>query len=335
MPTAFKPLISIFVPTGNRAASLRRVFESLSHQTYTNFEVIVVDYKSKDNTFKYIAQFESQFKIKVINQTQKGLAKAANLALNQAEGEIFIRTDDDVFLSSTWLEVIVDTFTDPKVGGVTGPTVVPDTLAGNRDLFAYENKLRSGSWWWRLVGNFYFGFIMEGQPRRVSHWFKSGAFGVGTNFKDSVREPLQEVNNLEACNWSVRTDLLKKIKGFDKSFLGVAEYHEADAAFKIKELGYKLVFNPKTILLHLPSQDGFFNDRPASYHRMINFIVFYLRHIKLNSADKLLRFASYILFQDLYYTYQFLIFRKIKLLGAWPASIMGFIKYYQSRNYEN
>ena len=85
--------ISIFVPTGNRAESLKKVLDSLCAQTYKNFEVIIVDYKSRDDVFEVIKNYKNLLDIKIINQKEKGLSKAANLALEIANGEIFIRTD--------------------------------------------------------------------------------------------------------------------------------------------------------------------------------------------------------------------------------------------------
>lgn len=316
-------MISIFIPTGNRASSLQKVLESLVAQTYTDFEVLIVDYKSKDNTDKVIDSFRKKLELQYIEQKDKGLSKAANLALTQAKGEIFIRTDDDVVMSPGWLQAIHNSFKDAKVGGVTGPTVIPKEYATNRDLFVFEEKFKKGNLFWKLIGKLYFGYFMEGTPRRVSHWFRSGAFGIGSNFEEATKEPVHEITNLEACNFSVRTALLRKVGGFDAVYGGVGEYHEADAAFKIKALGYKLIFNPKAYLNHCPSQDGFFNDRPESYSRMINFIIFYLRHIKVDSIDKLCRFMSYILFLDAYYVYQFLITRQRSQLGALSATFMG------------
>lgn len=322
--------ISIFIPTGNRIESLKKALDSLENQTYKNFEVIIVDYRSKSDAFKAIDSYKKILNIVIINQTEKGLSRAANLAIERAKGEIFIRTDDDVIMSKHWLEAINKVFEkDEKIGGVTGPTIVPEEYIKNRDLFSFEKKFKNGSFFWRTIGKFYFNFLMESNPYRVSHWFKSGAFSPGSNYVESLKELEQEVNNLEACNFAVRIDLLKKIGGFDSVYAGVGEYHEADASFKIKNLGYKLIFNPKIILYHCPSQDGFFNDRPSSYPRMINFIVFYLRHIKPDSFSKIIRFISYILFQDLYYFYQFITTRQFSQLGAIPGSIMGFVKYYK------
>lgn len=318
---------SIFIPTGNRAKSLDRVLTSLVRQTFKDFEIIIVNYKSTDGTDNIIKSYGKKLHIKSLPQKTKGLSKAANLALKVAKGKIFIRTDDDVVMSTSWLKSIHDTFeSDKKIGGVTGPTVIPPVFRKNRDLFIIEERFKNGSATWRLIGKLYFGFFMEGQPHKVSHWFDSGAFGLGSNFVESKKEKLQEVTNLEACNFSVRTKLLRKIGGFDTFYAGVGEYHEPDAAFKIRELGYSLVFNPKVALNHCPSKQGFYNDRPESYSRMINFIVFYRRHIKLDSFRKFCRFIPYLVFQNCYYVYTAFKTRQIKQLGALPGTIMGFLQ---------
>ncbi len=319
--------VSIFIPTGNRATSLDKTLQTLTTQSYKRFEVLIVDYRSSDNTGEIIKKYSKRLEIKVVRQKTKGLAKAANLALKQAQGKIFIRTDDDVLMNRDWLKAICSTFImDAKIGGVTGPTIIPVQFKKNRDLFIMEQRFKKGNFFWRIFGKLYFGYFMENQPRRVSHWFDSGAFGLGSNFPEAKKEPFQEVTNLEACNYSVRTVLLKKVGGFDTSYSGVGEYHEADAAFKIRRLGFKLIFNPKASLNHCPSKQGFFNDRPESYSRMVNFVTFYRRHIKLDSARKFIKFIPYVLFLNAYYIYTALRTKQPKQLGAIPGTIVGFLK---------
>ena len=323
--------VSIFVPTGNRAKSIKIVLDSLKKQTYKIFEVIVVDYKSTDNTQEVVKEFSRSLTIHFIQQNNKGLSNAANLALKHAKGEIFIRTDDDVEMSPQWLQAIVDTFTfHKKVGGVTGPTIIPSKYLKNRDLFIYENKFTHGNSIWRLLGTVYYNWFMEGKPFAVGRWFGSGAFSLGSNFKKSTQEPLQEVDNLEACNFAVATRLLKKIGGFDTLYAGVGEYHEADAAYKIKNSGYKLYFNPKAVLFHKPSRDGFFHERPNSYLRMINYVVFYMRFIKLNTFKKILQCTSYIIFLWCYYCLTGIKTKNLKQFGAIPGTLAGFIVYFKN-----
>lgn len=333
MPKVTKniPVVSIFIPTGSRPKELKRVLTSLTKQSFKDFEVIIVDYKSGQDVFKLIDQFSKKLHITVINQIEKGLVKAANLALQKARGKYFIRTDDDVEMTPKWLESIVQTFQkDKKVGGVTGPTIIPEENLGNRDIFLPTSQSSNQSIFWKTIGSLYNDYFLEKQSTRVSHWFDSGAFSIGSNFPSALKEPLQEVSNLEACNFAVRKDVLKSLGGFDEIFAGVGDYHEADAALKVKEAGYTLIFNPKAQLFHLPSQEGFFNDRPSSYQRMINFIIFYMRHLKPNTLRKLVRFSLYILFQDGYYVYQAIHAKQLNQLGALVASITGFYEYFKT-----
>lgn len=320
--------ISVFIPVSDRLESLEKILQSLRVQSFRNFEIIIVINKGAKLVYELIKKYKSYLNIRLIKQKKPGLTKAANLALQKAKGNIFVRIDDDVIVSKNWLESIYKTFsTDKKIGGVTGPTIIPSSYLGNRDLFFFENKFNSRDLFWSLIGKLYFNFFLEKQPYRVAYWFESGTFSLGSNFPISLKEPLQEVTNLEACNFSVRTNLLRTIGGFDPVFSGVGEYHEADAAFKIKKMGYKLVFNPKACLNHCPSQKGIYTSRLDSYSRIINFIIFYMRHIRPNTFSKLTKFLLYILFQDCYYIYQAIKNKSLSPLGALPASFIGFFIY--------
>lgn len=317
------PYFSVCIPTKNRESSIGMVLDSLVKQSYKDFEVIVVDGGSTDKTLDIVNKYSKKLKIRIATQGG-GLIAQMNKGLSLCKSKIFVRTDDDAVAAKSWLKSIHDVFeSDSNVGGVTGPTVVPKDHFQARDLFYFQRKLKIGGALWKLLGKFYYGYIMEGQPNRVSHWFKSGAFSLGTNYSTSRKQKIQEVTNLEACNWSVRTKLLKKVGGFDSTFSGIGEYHEPDASLKVKNLGYKLIFHPKAEVNHCPSIEGFFNERPLSYPRMINFIIFYKRHIKINSIDKFFRFTSYLIFQNLYYTYQAIAKKQLSLLGCYLGTIVG------------
>ncbi len=317
---------SIFIPTGNRAKSLNNVLASLTKQSYKNFEVLIVDYKSTDDTEFIINRYKKRLQIKVIHQHIKGLSRAANLALRQTTGAIFIRTDDDVVMSTNWLREIVSTFASSKlIGGVTGPTIIPIAHRKNRDLFIFERKFKNGSFLWKLLGKLYFGYFMDNRQYETSMWLDSGAFSLGSNFPSAKKVSLHPSTNLEPCNFSVRTSLLKSVGGFDTIYGGVGECHEGDAANKIRLNGYQLIFNPKAWLYHCPSKDGFYSERPNSYSRMINFVVFYRRNIKLDSFRKVSKFFPYLIFLNCYYIYTALTTKQLKQLGAIPGTIVGFL----------
>lgn len=324
-------LLSLFIPTGNRPKSLKLLLNSLLHQSYKNFEILIVGSGENDDTKKLISKYRNTLKIDYIRQKTNGLTEAANIALREAKGNIFVRTDDDVVASTAWLENINQTFKDKRVGGATGPAIIPRNFLSNRDVLVFIQKIHSMNRLWKLIGRIYLNLFLDGVPFKVDHWFRSGAFSFGASFKTCLKEPYQEVTNLEPCNYSVRTDLLKKIGGFDPIYKGVGEYHEGDAAFKIKRLGYKLVFNPKIVVFHHPSRSGVFESRAKSFSRMENFTIFYLRFLKTINPLDWLRFLLYVIFQWGYYLYSSVKTRKISYLGAIPGFFSGLLQYIRYR----
>lgn len=91
-------MITVFTPSYNRAHTLCRVYESLKAQTYCDFEWLIVDDGSADDTKKVVEQFQSQnnsFPIRYFYQTNQGKHIATNRAVREANGEFFITLDSD------------------------------------------------------------------------------------------------------------------------------------------------------------------------------------------------------------------------------------------------
>ena len=91
------PKFSIIIPTYNRSAALKRCLESLVAQTYKNFEVIVCDDGSSDNSAQIVDQFVNKLDIKYIFQENwGGPARPRNngIALAKAEYVCFLDSDD-------------------------------------------------------------------------------------------------------------------------------------------------------------------------------------------------------------------------------------------------
>ena len=95
--TSGKYLFTVFTPTYNRARTLQRVYASLQRQTLRNFEWLVMDDGSTDNTRALIAQWEaeSNFPIRYIFQENQGKPAAFNRGVQEARGELFLTLDSD------------------------------------------------------------------------------------------------------------------------------------------------------------------------------------------------------------------------------------------------
>lgn len=319
----------IFVPTSNRLDALEQCLESLSKQSRRDFRVLLVGLRADEQVEKLILKF-SQIEIQYFIQKKKGLIGAANEALQVAENEIFVRIDDDTVQDEFWYENLIKTFeSDEHIGGVTGPTVMSEEGVKSRDLTAYLEKFKtSQNPLLRVFYSLYNDYLYENKMYEVSQFLKSGVFTLGSNFPQAAALPASlEVNNLEACNWSARTAILKEIGGYDEIYVkGLGDYHEADAALKIQKAGYKLIFNPKVKLRHNVEVGTVAKARPAPYWRIQNFIIFYFRFFDVESLDQLSRFVVNVLLQNGYYFFRFCTTGKFSQLGAMPGTLVGFMK---------
>ncbi len=101
------PKVSICVPTYNRAAILPYAVNSVLNQTYTDFELLICDDASPDNTADVVAQWDDS-RIRYIRHPQN-IKRSRNMrsGYEAARGEYFIKFDDDDALTPTFLEKTV------------------------------------------------------------------------------------------------------------------------------------------------------------------------------------------------------------------------------------
>lgn len=145
--------ISIFTPTYNRAFSIHRVFESLQKQTYRNFEWIVVDDGSTDNTETLIKEYEKNADFDIIYYWQKNQGKhvAINKGTSLASGELFSIVDSDDYIRENYVETILFYFNkiknNPTIAGITTPRgnqskvgILPndELICNSFDLYKYD-----------------------------------------------------------------------------------------------------------------------------------------------------------------------------------------------------
>lgn len=100
--------LTIFTPTYNRAYILPQLFDSLLAQSNKNFEWLIVDDGSSDNTQEIIQNFQNKanFKIKSIYQENQGKHVAINTALQNINTSYFVTVDSDDFLEDSAIETI-------------------------------------------------------------------------------------------------------------------------------------------------------------------------------------------------------------------------------------
>ena len=101
-------LLTVCTPTYNRAHTLPRLYESLVRQTSQDFEWLVVDDGSTDNTRELVDGWvaEGRIRIRYVYKENGGKPSAHNLGVRMAAGELFFCVDSDDYLTDNAVEVI-------------------------------------------------------------------------------------------------------------------------------------------------------------------------------------------------------------------------------------
>lgn len=118
------PLVSVIIPTFNRRVLLSRCLDALALQTLPpeQFEVIVVDDGSTDDTVSWVTERARTFlpRLTVLTQANAGPAAARNRGIGTAQAPVIAFTDDDAVPRPGWLVAALSAFEDPTISAVEG-----------------------------------------------------------------------------------------------------------------------------------------------------------------------------------------------------------------------
>lgn len=200
------PLVSIIVPGKNEGPHIYKLVKSLREQTYQNFELIVVDDGSDDQTNLIGRDLEKNGLINLFisNPVRGGKASGANNALSFAKGKFIVHLDGDCSFDCDAIEkTLIPFYFDSRIAAVGGSLEVrnhQESLATILQSIEYLKVILTG----RMVTS-YLGIY------RII----SGAFGT------------------------FRTDVLQRLGGWD-----IGPGLDGDITVKIRKLGYKVHFEP-------------------------------------------------------------------------------------------
>jgi cellulose synthase/poly-beta-1,6-N-acetylglucosamine synthase-like glycosyltransferase len=159
----FIPFVSIIIPVFNEAKVIKHSVNSLLMQNYPNYEIIIVNDGSTDNT-KLVAESmvgfhngkSGKIKVSLISQPNSGKARALNAGIQYSKADFVLCMDGDSQLSPDALKSAVRHFSNQKIGAVAGNVKVLNRRKFFTDLQALEyieglNMARSAQSFIRLV----------------------------------------------------------------------------------------------------------------------------------------------------------------------------------------
>lgn len=223
-------MITIFTPTYNRAYILPILFESLKIQTVKEFEWIIVDDGSTDNTESLIYKFkeECNFSIRYFKKENQGKHIAINFGVEKAKGNLFFIVDSDDYISFNAIEILLEKYQKIKdnsfVSGIAigyrsikdkGKRVYSKELPNN-EYYGTYNDLFYG---YGLKGEFATAFKTEVQREYPYPYFEGECFfresyiyrKIGKKYKTLyIDDPLYFADYLEDGLTSKSWQMLKK-----------------------------------------------------------------------------------------------------------------------------
>jgi len=240
-----KPFISILIPTLERYQSINELVNQLIEQSYSSFEIIIVDQSKQENQLLQDLQKENQ-KIKYFKIERVGTCLAKNFGIKKASGEIIIFMDDDCRVENPdFIQHHVSNYDDLKIAGVGGRLIDKNTHL-NRET--------------------------TGPVCRVSK--------TGRIFPNANSDIKQEINAPRGGNMSFRRSVIFEVGGFDERLIGNAMREETDFSLRVVEAGYKIIFEPRADNIHLALAGGTRSPNRIKWYFDFfhNEILFFLKH---------------------------------------------------------
>src|SRR3989339_58926 len=200
------PFVSIIVPVYNEGKVLRSSIESLLELDYSNYEIIIVNDGSTDDTaivaeslVGYQKGVSGLVKVSLINKPNGGKAKALNAGIQYSEAQFVLCMDGDSQLSEDTLKMAVRHFIDPAVGAVAGNVKVQNRKRMLTDLQALEyleglNMARSSQGFLQMVNII---------PGPIGIFRKSAFKDAGFYSNDTFAEDADVTLKILAAGWKI------------------------------------------------------------------------------------------------------------------------------------
>jgi GT2 family glycosyltransferase len=221
MPSAATdvPNVSIVIPVYNQVGVTIRCLQSLAETWFESLsvQIILVDDGSTDRTSQLPAILPGLDYVR--NGNNLGFVRACNRGAAIARGQYLCFLNNDTTVTPAWLDHLVSTAeADPHVGAVGSKLIYPD-----------GRLQEAGNIIWRNATGWNYGRL--GKP------------------KDSRYNYVRDVDYCSGASLLVRRDLFERIGGFSEEYVP-AYYEDADLCFAVRNLGYRVVYQPRSEVVH-------------------------------------------------------------------------------------
>lgn len=238
------PKVSILIPNKDNIKILKKCINSiLEKTTYNNYEIIIIENNSEnEKTFKYYEKLKENSKIKILEYKDKGFnySKIINYGVKNCDGDFVLQLNNDTeLITSDWLEKFIGYAQQKEIGAV-----------GARLYFKDKSIQHAG--------------IAIGIGGFAANLFSRLPRGMrGYYGKDCLIQNLSAVTG--ACLFS-RREIYEEVGYMDEENFKIA-LNDVDFCLKIREKGYRIVYNPYIELMHYESISRGYENTPEKNER--------------------------------------------------------------------
>jgi GT2 family glycosyltransferase/ubiquinone/menaquinone biosynthesis C-methylase UbiE/predicted nucleic acid-binding Zn-ribbon protein len=238
-PQFQEPIVSIIIPVYNQWHYTFACLKSILLNTKdVPYEVIVADDMSSDETVR-ITEFVENV-IVVRDGTNRGFLLNCNNAATYSKGKYLFFLNNDTNVQADWLKPLVDLIeNDDKIGIVGSKLVYPD-----------GRMQEAGGIIWDDASGWNYGRLDD--PDKPDYNY------------------VKEVDYISGAAILIRTELWKQLGGFDTRYVP-AYYEDTDLAFAVRNAGYKVVLQPKSVVIHFEGiSHGINENQGTKSYQLVN-----------------------------------------------------------------
>lgn len=215
--------VTIIILTWNKIQFTKYCLYYLYKYTnYPNWDLIVVDNGSTDETQQFLKKFQRTHENCqiILNSRNLGFAKGNNQGIKQAKGQYIVFLNNDVFVTANWLiELVNCSKSDPNVG-----------IVGTKLIYPQNRRIQHAG----VV------FSLRGKPFHVYRNQKS------TDKQVNIQK---SYNAVTAACMLVKRNLIEELGGFDERFK-IGGYEDVDLCLRARLKKYIILYCPKSEMLH-------------------------------------------------------------------------------------
>ena len=202
-----KPAISVIIPVYNAQDGIKRCVDSLLKQSFKNFEIILLNDGSKDNSLNILKEYELKYSfVRVIDKQNEGVAVTRNKGLLLAEGDYTMFMDNDDFVDSDYIETFYQAIHEKNL----------DLVIGGYKRVNQDNQ------------------IIFSQDIQQSEWSK---YIIMAPWAKIYRTEFLKTNNLEFFDYGIGEDII----------FNLAAYKITDKIGLLDYKGYNWYYNNQSV----------------------------------------------------------------------------------------